>query len=63
LRLTGLKHVEEVALDLITEKSHLSITKLNQTMDKLTKNTVNFAGAHNALKEPPKRIAFNHIPN
>ncbi|MDG1097006.1 MAG: hypothetical protein P8N23_05255 [Methylophilaceae bacterium] len=27
------------------------------------KNTVYLGGAHEALKDAPMRIAFNHIPN
>ena len=30
---------------------------------KYGKNTVYFAGAHDALKDAPMRIAFNHIPD
>jgi DNA polymerase IV len=64
---SGLVHVQEVALDLFAVKPHANQQKLNAALDKLNlkygKNTVYLGGAHEALKDAPMRIAFNHIPN
>ena len=53
--------------DLFSEKPSTTEKKLNKALDilnlKYGKNTVYFAGAHNALKYAPMRIAFNHIPD
>ena len=53
--------------DLFAEKPSATEKKLNKALDilnlKYGKNTVYFAGAHNALKDAPMRIAFNHIPD
>lgn len=63
----GLVHAEEVAQDLFSEKPSASQQKLNAALDKLNlkygKNTVYLGGAHDALKDAPMRIAFNHIPS
>lgn len=63
----GLVHAEEVAQDLFSEKPSASQQKLNAALDKLNlkygKNTVYLGGAHEALKDAPMRIAFNHIPS
>jgi DNA polymerase-4 len=57
----------EVAYDLFAAKPTAKETKLNKALDilnlKYGKNTVYFAGAHDALKDAPMRIAFNHIPD
>ena len=64
---TALSNVQDAAYDLFAEKSSATEKKLNKALDilnlKYGKNTVYFAGAHNALKDAPMRIAFNHIPN
>lgn len=64
---SGLSHTHEVAYDLFAEKPTETEKKLNKAMDALNlkygKNTVYFAGAHQALKSAPMRIAFNHIPD
>jgi DNA polymerase IV len=64
---SGLVHLQEVALDLFAVKPHANQQKLNAALDKLNlkygKNTVYLGGAHEALKDAPMRIAFNHIPN
>ena len=53
--------------DLFAEKPSATEKKLNQALDVLNlkygKNTVYFAGAHDALKNAPMRIAFNHVPD
>jgi DNA polymerase-4 len=53
--------------DLFAEKPSASERKLNKALDilnlKYGKNTVYFAGAHEALKAAPMRIAFNHVPD
>ncbi len=53
--------------DLFSEKPSTTEKKLNKALDilnlKYGKNTVYFAGAYNALKYAPMRIAFNHIPD
>lgn len=63
----GLVHAETVAQDLFTEKPSAAQQKLNAALDKLNlkygKNTVYLGGAHDALKDAPMRIAFNHIPS
>jgi len=57
----------EVAQDLFADKPAATKEKLNKALDKLNlkygKNTVYLGGAHDALKDAPMRIAFNHIPN
>ncbi len=64
---TALSNVQDAAYDLFTQKSNASEVKLNKALDilnlKYGKNTVYFAGAHDALKDAPMRIAFNHIPD
>lgn len=53
--------------DLFAEKPSASEKKLNKVLDilnlKYGKNTVYFAGAHNALASAPMRIAFNYVPD
>jgi DNA polymerase IV len=64
---SGLVHAQEVAQDLFAVKPSTAQQKLNAALDKLNlkygKNTVYLGGAHEALKDAPMRIAFNHIPN
>ena len=64
---SGLKTVDEVARDLFEIKPLESEVKLNKAIDRLNlkygKNTIYFGGAHDALKNAPMRIAFNHIPD
>jgi DNA polymerase IV len=64
---SGLVNADEVAQDLFTDKPSAAQEKLNKALDKLNlkygKNTVYLGGAHEALKDAPMRIAFNHIPN
>ena len=64
---SGLVNMQEVAYDLFAEKPSANEKKLNKALDSLNlkygKNTVYFAGAHDALKDAPMRIAFNHIPD
>lgn len=64
---SGLTNANEVAYDLFAEKPTDAEKKLNKALDilnlKYGKNTVYFAGAHQALKSAPMRIAFNHIPD
>ena len=64
---SGLKTADEVARDLFQVKPLESEQKLNKAIDRLNlkfgKNTIYFGGAHNALKDAPMRIAFNHIPD
>jgi DNA polymerase IV len=64
---TALSNVQDAAYDLFTEKPSANEKKLNKALDilnlKYGKNTVYFAGAHEALKDAPMRIAFNHIPD
>lgn len=64
---SGLVNMQEVAYDLFAEKPSIHEKKLNKALDSLNlkygKNTVYFAGAHDALKNAPMRIAFNHIPD
>lgn len=65
--LSGLVTAEEVARDLFQIKPLENEKKLNKAIDALNlkfgKNTVYFGGAHEALKDAPMRIAFNHIPD
>ena len=53
--------------DLFAEKPSATEKKLNEALDilnlKYGKNTVYFAGAHNALASAPMRIAFNYVPD
>jgi DNA polymerase IV len=53
--------------DLFAEKPSATEKKLNKALDilnlKYGKNTVYFAGAHDALKAAPMRIAFSHVPD
>lgn len=64
---TALSSAQDAAYDLFTLKPSANETKLNKALDilnlKYGKNTVYFAGAHDALKDAPMRIAFNHIPD
>jgi DNA polymerase IV len=63
----GLMDAHEAAGDLFATKPSANEAKLNKALDilnqKYGKNTIYFAGAHDALKSAPMRIAFNHIPN
>lgn len=65
--LSGLLTAEEVVRDLFQVKPIESEQKLNRAIDALNlkfgKNTIYFGGAHEALKDAPMRIAFNHIPD
>jgi len=58
---------EEAAQDLFQITPLENVKKLNKAIDTLNlkfgKNTIYFGGAHDALKEAPMRIAFNHIPD
>lgn len=62
-----LMNLDEVAQDLFAEKPSIAQQRLNKALDTLNlkygKNTIYLAGAHQALKDAPMRIAFNHIPN
>jgi DNA polymerase-4 len=62
---SGLVTAEEVARDLFQIEPLENEKKLNKAIDKLNlkfgKNTIYFGGAHDALKDAPMRIAFNHI--
>ncbi len=64
---TALSHATEVAYDLFAEKPNANEKRLNKALDVLNlkygKNTIYFAGAHEALKAAPMRIAFNHVPD
>jgi DNA polymerase IV len=64
---SGLLTAEEAARDLFQVKPLENEQKLNNAIDQLNlkfgKNTVYFGGAHDALKDAPMRIAFNHIPD
>jgi DNA polymerase-4 len=64
---SGLVTADEVARDLFQVAPLESEKKLNQAIDTLNmkfgKNTIYFGGAHEALKDAPMRIAFNHIPD
>jgi len=59
--------LDDVAQDLFAEKPTSAQQRLNKALDTLNlkygKNTVYLAGAHEALKDAPMRIAFNHIPD
>ncbi len=63
----ALINANEYVDDLFAEKPSVNEKKLNKALDilnlKYGKNTVYFAGAHDALKDAPMRIAFNHIPD
>ena len=63
---SGLKTADEVARDLFQIEPLEHEKKLNKAIDTLNlkygKNTIYYAGAHDALKDAPMRIAFNHIP-
>jgi DNA polymerase-4 len=65
--LSGLLTQEEAARDLFQVKPLQNEQKLHQAIDHLNlkfgKNTIYFGGAHDALKDAPMRIAFNHIPD
>ena len=62
-----LSNANEYIDDLFAEKPSATEKKLNKALDilnlKYGKNTVYFAGAHDALKDAPMRIAFNHVPD
>ena len=64
---SGLKTADEVAQDLFQIAPLEHEKKLNKAIDALNlkygKNTIYYAGAHDALKDAPMRIAFNHIPD
>lgn len=64
---SGLVTADEVARDLFQVEPLENEKKLNKAIDTLNlkfgKNTVYFGGAHDALKDAPMRIAFNHIPD
>ena len=64
---SGLMTVNEVARDLFQIEPLENEKKLNKAIDTLNlkfgKNTIYFGGAHEALKDAPMRIAFNHIPD
>jgi DNA polymerase IV len=64
---TNLANSFDAAYDLFAEKTSANEAKLNKALDilnlKYGKNTVYFAGAHDALKNAPMRIAFNHVPD
>lgn len=64
---SGLVTADEVARDLFQVEPLENEKKLSKAIDTLNlkfgKNTVYFGGAHEALKDAPMRIAFNHIPD
>lgn len=64
---SGLLNAYETTHDLFADKPSAVQEKLSKALDKLNlkygKNTVYLGGAHEALKDAPMRIAFNHIPN
>lgn len=64
---SGLVTADEVARDLFQVEPLENEKKLNKAIDELNlkfgKNTIYFGGAHEALKDAPMRIAFNHIPD
>jgi DNA polymerase-4 len=64
---SGLLTAEEAARDLFQMEPLENEKKLNKAIDALNlkfgKNTIYFGGAHQALKDAPMRIAFNHIPD
>lgn len=63
----ALINANEYMDDLFAEKPSVNEKKLNKALDilnlKYGKNTVYFAGAHNALASAPMRIAFNYVPD
>ena len=63
----ALMNANEYMDDLFAEKPSVSEKRLNKALDILNlrygKNTVYFAGAHNALASAPMRIAFNYVPD
>jgi len=67
LTFSGLVEVKDITHSLFGTSDSLSNSKLDGILDKLNmrfgKNTVYFAGAHEAVDRAPMRIAFNHIPN
>jgi DNA polymerase-4 len=58
---------QDQTLPLFQRQRRKSQHSLDKALDMLNmrygKNTVYFGGAHNALKNAPMRIAFNHIPD
>jgi DNA polymerase-4 len=64
---SALVTAEEAARDLFQITPLENVKKLNKAIDTLNlkfgKNTIYFGGAHDALKDAPMRIAFNHIPD
>ena len=64
---SGLLTADEAARDLFQTAPLENEKKLNKAIDTLNlkfgKNTIYFGGAHQALKDAPMRIAFNHIPD
>jgi DNA polymerase-4 len=64
---SGLVTADEVARDLFQIEPLENEKKLNKAIDNLNlkfgKSTIYFGGAHDALKDAPMRIAFNHIPD
>lgn len=62
-----LSNADELVDDLFASKPSAAEKRLNKALDLLNlkygKNTVYLAGAHNALKNAPMRIAFNHVPD
>lgn len=67
VRFTGLLNAYQVTGDLFAENSSVAEKELNKALDilnmKYGKNTIYLGGAHDALKDAPMRIAFNHIPS
>jgi len=64
---SGLIEIEDLTLSLFDASPTPCTSKLDVILDKLNmrfgKNTVYFAGAHEAVDHAPMRIAFSHIPN
>ena len=64
---SGLLTADAAARDLFQIAPLENEKKLNKAIDTLNlkfgKNTIYFGGAHQALKDAPMRIAFNHIPD
>lgn len=62
-----LSNADDLVDDLFASKPSAAEKRLNKALDLLNlkygKNTVYLAGAHNALKNAPMRIAFNHVPD
>ena len=60
-------NANEYVDDLFAEKPSATEKKLNKALDilnlKYGKNTIYFAGAHNALASAHMRIAFNYVPD